>query len=147
MAGFLFAFAIVVMPGIGRLNDREFLRAFQVMDGVIQRNQPVFMLVWIGSVLSLLSSVVIGIGHLDGAGRLLIILAALVYFLCVQLPTITINIPLNNELQTLDINRMNETAQKNARKKFESRWNLWNSVRTVFAGLSSVLLIILLFRL
>ena len=39
VAGFLFAFAIVIMPGIGSLNDREFLRAFQVMDRVIQNNQ------------------------------------------------------------------------------------------------------------
>ena len=29
VAGFLFAFAIIVMPGIKTLNDREFIRAFQ----------------------------------------------------------------------------------------------------------------------
>ena len=40
VAGFLFAFATVVMPGIKTLNDREFIRAFQVIDGVIQNNQP-----------------------------------------------------------------------------------------------------------
>ncbi len=50
VAGFLFAFALVAMPGIRSLNDREFIRAFQVMDRVIQDNQPVFMLVWVGSV-------------------------------------------------------------------------------------------------
>ena len=57
VAGFLFAFAVVVMPGIGSLNDRDFLRAFQVMDHVIQNNQPIFMLVWVGSVVSLVTSV------------------------------------------------------------------------------------------
>ncbi len=36
VAGFLLAFAIVAMPGIGSLSDREFIRAFQVMDRVIQ---------------------------------------------------------------------------------------------------------------
>ena len=40
VAGFLFAFAVVVMPGIRHLGDREFLLAFQEMDGVIQRGQP-----------------------------------------------------------------------------------------------------------
>ena len=39
VAGFLFAFAVIVMPGIGRLPDREFVRAFQEMDGIIQRGQ------------------------------------------------------------------------------------------------------------
>lgn len=147
VAGFLFAFAVVSMPGIGSLNDREFLRAFQVMDRVIQNNQPIFMLVWVGSVVSLVTSVVLGIGQLDGVGRLLIIFAALAYLLCVQLPTITINIPLNNKLQTLDVNAMDETGRNTARRNFESRWNLWNSIRAAFASLASALLIILLFRL
>ncbi len=147
VAGLLFAFAIVAMPGIRNLNDREFIRAFQVMDRVIQNNQPIFMLVWLGSVLALLASAVLGFGQLDGAGRLLIIFAALAYLLGVQLLTVTINVPLNNQLQTLDVDAMNETTQKEARKDFEPRWNRWNSIRAAFASLASALLIILLFRL
>ena len=147
VAGFLLAFALVVMPGIRSLNDREFIRAFQVMDRIIQNYQPIFMLVWVGSVVALVTSAVLGIGQLDGAGRLLIIFAALAYLLGVQLPTVTINIPLNNKLQTLDVNAMNETTQKAARKDFEPRWNRWNSIRAAFASLASALLIILLFRL
>ena len=147
VAGFCFAWALVVMPGIRSLNDREFIRAFQVMDRVIQNYQPIFMLVWVGSVVALVTSAVLGIGRLDGAGRLLIIFAVLAYLLGVQLPTFTINVPLNNKLQTLDVDAMNETTQKAARKDFEPRWNLWNSIRTAVASLASALLIILLFRL
>ena len=147
VAGFVFAFAVVVMPGIRSLNDREFIRAFQVMDRVIQNNHPIFVVVWIGSVVALVISAVLGVGQLDGTGRLLIIFAALAYLLGVQLPTFTINIPLNNKLQTLDVDAMNETTQKAARMDFEPRWILWNSIRTAFASLASVLLIILLFRL
>ncbi len=145
VAGLLFAFAIVVMPGIRRLNDREFIRAFQMMDRVIQNNQPIFMLVWLGSVVALVTSVVLGIGPLDGAGLLLMVFAALAYLLGVQLPTVTINIPLNNKLQTLDVDDMNETTQNAARKDFEPRWNRWNSIRAAFASLVSALLIIQLF--
>ena len=147
VAGFLFAFAVVAMPGIRNLNDREFIRAFQAMDRVIQDNQPLFMMVWVGSVVVLITSAVLGIGQLDGVGRLLILFAALAYFLGVQLPTITINIPLNNKLQTLDVNAMNEAAQKEAREDFEPRWNRWNSIRAALSSLASALLIILLFRL
>lgn len=147
VAGFVFAFAVVVMPGIGSLGDGEFLQAFQVMDRVIQNNQPMFLLVWMGSVVALLASAVLGWGHLDGTGRLLMIVAVLVYLLGVQLPTVTINIPLNNTVQTLEIDGMNQTAQEAARQGFELRWNYWNSVRTVLASLVSVLLIILLLRL
>jgi uncharacterized membrane protein len=147
VAGFLFAFALVVMPGIRGLNDREFIQAFKVIDGVIQNNQPIFVLVWIGSVLALVTAAVLGIGQLDGVGRLLIISAALAYILGVELPTVAINIPLNNKLQTLDVDNINETAQKMARNSFEPRWNRWNSIRTIFASIVSVLLIILLFKL
>ena len=147
VAGFLFAFALVVMPGIRSLNDREFIRAFQVMDRIIQNNQPVFMLVWVGSVVALVTSAVLGFGQLDGAGRLLMIFAALAYLFGVQLSTFTINVPLNNKLQTLDVDAMNETTQNTARKDFEPCWNRWNSFRTVFASLASALLMVLLFRL
>jgi hypothetical protein len=47
-------FAFVVMPGIANLDtDKEFLRAFQVI-GVIQANQPIFILVWMGSIVSMI---------------------------------------------------------------------------------------------
>ena len=39
VAGLLFVFAVVVMPGIGSLNDREFIRAFQVMEGESSRSR------------------------------------------------------------------------------------------------------------
>jgi len=145
VAGFLFAFSIVVMPGIRSLNDREFIRAFQVIDRVIQNNQPLFVLVWIGSVVALMASAVLGIAQSDGAG--LLVFAALAYLLGVQLPTFTINVPLNNKLQALDVDASNETGQAAARREFEPRWNRWNTIRTAIASLASILLIILLFRL
>lgn len=147
VAGFLFAFALVVMPGIKNLRDGEFLRAFRVMDRVIQNNHPVFLLVWVGSVVALLAAAALGLGQLEGTGRLLLIVAALAYLLGVQLPTVTINLPLNNKLQSLDVDGMNEKAQETARLDFEARWNRWNSIRTGFASLGSVLLILLLLRL
>ena len=52
VAGFVFTYAIVVMPGFGKLNNREFIQAFQATDGIIQNNQPLFMFVWVGSIAS-----------------------------------------------------------------------------------------------
>ena len=147
VAGFLFAFAVVVMPGIRSLTDREFIRAFQEMDRVIQNNQPLFMLVWIGSVVALIIASVLGIGQLGGIDRSLLTFAALSYLLGVQWPTVTVNVPLNNKLQTLDADALDERAQKKARQDFEPRWNRWNSIRTSFSGLVSALLIVLLIRL
>ncbi len=146
VAGFLFAFAVVIMPGIRSLDDGGFIRAFQVIDRVIQNNQPLFMLVWVGSVLSLIAAAVVGVWTLGGADRLLLIGAALVYLLCVQLPTAAINIPLNNQLQTLDPGTMSDTTRRRARHEFEPRWNRWNDIRAASASLTTILLLILLFR-
>jgi uncharacterized membrane protein len=147
VAGLVFAFAVVVMPGIATLGDGAFLRAFQVMDRVIQRNQPLFLLVWIGSAIALLASAALGFGQLGGTGRLLMVAAVLLYLLGVQLPTVTINIPLNNTVQALEIDAMDETALAAARHAFEPRWNTWNSIRTVLAMVAAVLLLVLLLRL
>lgn len=144
VAGFLFAFAVVVMPGIQRLGDRDFIRAFQVIDGVIQRNQPLFLLVWVGSVLSLVIAGILGLVQRDGAERVLIIVAALAYLLGVQLPTIRINVPLNNALQALNVEAMSEADLLAARARFERPWNRWNAIRTMIASLVSGALMTLL---
>ena len=146
-AGIVLAFASVAMPGIRHLNDHDFLQAFKAMDRVIQNNQPVFMLVWVGSVLVLLASAGLGLRQLDGADRILIILATAIYLLGVQLPTATINVPLNNRLQAQDLEILSESSLSEARADFEPRWVRWNLIRTFFAVLTSVLLIVLVLRL
>lgn len=147
VAGFLLAFAVVAMPGLKSLSDREFIRAFQAIDRVIQNNQPVFLLVWVGSVFALVAATLLGINHLDRAGRVLVIIATLAYVLGVQLPTLAVNIPLNNHLQTLDVDAIDENERHRAREDFEPRWNRWNAVRTMVASLVSALLLVVLLRL
>ena len=146
VAGFLFAFAAVVMPGLRHLDDREFIRAFQVTDRVIQNNQPVFILVWLGSVLAVAAAALLSGWALGGADRALAIVAAVFYLLGVQLPTVTINLPLNSQLQKLDPGTMSEATRMRARNEFEPRWNRWNMIRTACASLVSVLWLLLLVR-
>lgn len=144
VAGFLFAFAVVTMPGIGRLDDRGFLLGFQTIDGVIQRNQPLFLLVWAGSVVALLAAVVLGFFFPAGVARFLIAGATVAYLLGVQAPTMVINVPLNNRLQALDVAALDDAEAKAARMAFEVRWNRSNVARTVAASLVAVLLLLAL---
>lgn len=140
-AGFVFAFASVVMPGIKNLGDRGFIRAFQVIDGVIQRGQPIFGLVWMGSAVALLVAAVLGFWRLDGIERALLVIATLIYLFGVQAPTFAINVPLNNKLQELNVDAIDDVAIRAARTGFEGRWVLWNSVRTVLATCTCALLL------
>jgi uncharacterized membrane protein len=146
VAGFLLAFAVVVMPGIRNLGDREYLRAFREIDGVIQRGHPLFGLVWLGSVVALAIGLGLGLGQVVGFDRMLLVLATLIYLLGVQLPTFMVNVPLNNELQAMDVDVANESACRSARQRFEPRWNQWNTIRTALAALTSALLILFLIR-
>ncbi|KAA0131514.1 DUF1772 domain-containing protein [Gimesia chilikensis] len=144
VAGFLFAFAVVVMPGISSLSDQDFICAFRVMDRVIQNNQPLFMLVWIGSMITLIIFTVLGISELPRAQQVILAIATSLYLLAVQLPTLTKNIPLNNKLQSLSVEEMGAEEFSAARDEFENRWKYWNAIRTVSAIVTSLMLIILL---
>ena len=144
VAGFLFSFGLIVMPGIGKLNNREFIRSFQEIDGIIQNNQPVFVFVWLGSILLLLATTALGIRQFQGLDTLLLIAATVLYLFGVQLPTFTINVPLNNQLQAVKANELDQSQLKAARLVFEDRWNRWNTIRTLIACLTAILLMILL---
>jgi uncharacterized membrane protein len=146
VAGLLFAFAVVVMPGIATLDDAGFLRVFQVIDRVIQNSQPLFVLVWVGSVLAVIAASVMGVWTVAGIDRVLLVAAAVVYLVGVQAPTMSINIPLNNQIQRLDVATLTDARRQEARETFERRWNRWNVIRTVVAVLVAIVLMMVLLR-
>ena len=144
VTGFIFTYAVVVMPGLSKLNDKEFIRAFQVTDGIIQNNQPLFMLIWVGSIIAILSSIIIAIVFVGISETWLIVLVGVVYLLGVQGITISIHIPLNNHLQQVNIDELNAERLSEERIKFESKWNNFNIIRTIIAFSVSVILLLIL---
>ena len=146
VAGLLFGFAVVVMPGIAKLTDKEYLLAFKHMDGIIQNNQPLFILVWAGSIISVIVTLVLGVMNLNGTQIYLLSAASFLYLLGVQLPTFRFNIPLNNSLQSLDIKALKETESTLFRSDFEAPWNRWNRFRTVNAIIAVSMFLLVLLR-
>ena len=144
VSGFIFTYAIVVMPGLSNLNDKEFIRAFQVTDAVIQNNQPIFMFTWIGSIVSLLGTILTSVVGFGLSETWLVVLFSVVYLLGVHGITIAIHIPLNNNIQKVKIEKLNDKFLANERLKFETRWNFFNYIRTSIAISVSVLMLILL---
>ena len=146
VGGFIFTYSIVVMPGLSNLNDKDFLKAFQVTDAVIQNNQPLFMFTWIGSIVAILTTIVasfITVGLLESW---LIILVGAAYLLGVQGITVAIHIPLNNHIQKLNIDELNDKTLAYERKNFEAKWNFFNKIRT-FVGISTSSLLLLVLSL
>ena len=143
VTGFILTYAIVVMPGLSKLDDKEFIKAFQVTDGIIQNNQPIFILIWVGSIISVLITIIISIFTLGLLEGWKIIFVSLVYLIGVQAITIIIHLPLNRRIQNIDINSTNLQSLNEERKNFETKWNYFNNIRTVIAFL--VTLFFLLF--
>lgn len=147
--GIVLVFTVVVMPGIANLpSDVEMLQAFQVMDAVIQNNQPIFVLCWVGSVLTLvlmtglgMATDVLGGNKLDRA----LLVIACSCMIAGQIATFFGNIPLNNHLQTLDFDYLQgePDVAKAERERFEGPWNRYNVIRTVLFGITSLILLYL----
>ena len=143
VTGFILTYAIVIMPGLSNLDDKEFIKAFQVTDRIIQNNQPIFILIWIGSIVSVLSTIITSILCLGILDAWLIIFVGFVYLLVVQGITILIHLPLNKNIQNIDINSYNFQTLSKERKTFETKWNYFNNIRTV-VGFFVVLIFLLI---
>ena len=121
VGGFIFTYAIVVMPGLSTLNDKDFLRAFQVTDAVIQNNQPLFMFTWLGSIVAMLTTILVSLVSVGLPETWLILIIGVAYLLGVQGITVAIHIPLNNHIQKVKIEELNDETLANERLKFETR--------------------------
>uniref|UniRef100_A0A7R9VN97 DUF1772 domain-containing protein n=1 Tax=Pseudictyota dubia TaxID=2749911 RepID=A0A7R9VN97_9STRA len=152
--GEMLVFQTVVMPGIAKLDDGEFLRAFQAIDGVIQANEPVFVSTWIGSVLFIVVAAICGVvwsplvGNADGVleeswQAIGLLVAALAWLVC-QWSTLRFNIPRNNRVKALNIAGMKSGEKVVERTYFEATWNKWHLFRTVLFGMVALYLLVLL---
>ena len=131
VTGFVFTYAVIVMPGLAKLADKEFIRAFQVTDGVIQNNQPIFMIVWVGSVISVISTLIVSLMGPYSVETVLVIIAGFVYLLGVQGLTALVHLPLNRRIQTVNVGERDASALREERLLFETRWIRFNWIRTL----------------
>ena len=146
VGGFIFTYSIIIMPGLSNLNNKDFLRAFQVTDAVIQNNQPLFMFTWIGSIVAILTTIVASLLTVGLSESWIIILVGAAYLVGVQGITVAIHIPLNNHIQKLNIEELNDKTLADERLKFEKKWNFFNKIRT-FVGISASSLLLLVLSL
>jgi uncharacterized membrane protein len=79
--------------------------------------------------------------------HLVVLVAAALYLFGVQLPTARVHLPLNNEIQSVEVGSIGEAEQRQARERFEARWNRSNRMRTAVAVVTMVVLLVVLVRL
>ena len=133
VTGFAFTYAVIVMPGLAKLSDKEFIRAFQVTDAVIQNNQPIFMIVWIGSMISVIGTMSTAFITPYSIQTALVIIASFLYLAGVQGLTVFVHLPLNKRIQGVNGADMDASVLREQRMLFEARWTRFNRIRTLIA--------------
>ena len=137
VTGFIFTYAIIVMPGLANLGDKEFITAFQATDGIIQDRQPVFMLVWLGSIISVFGPMLTALLADAGDLKWLAIFTGAAYLAGVQGLTIFVLLPLNKRIQDVETDGMDAESLNEQRLLFEARWTHFNKIRTVIGFVAS----------
>jgi uncharacterized membrane protein len=136
ITGAFYLYAVAIMPGLGRTDDRTFVGAFQAVDRAIIN--PLFMLNFVGA---LAFTGLAALVHLT-EDALWLILVAFVLYLVVFVSTIRINVPLNDAIKAAgDPDEIEDLA--GVRERFnEARWIRWNTIRTVLSLLAFGLLVV-----
>ncbi len=136
MAGAFFAFSVSVMLGLDAIEPGRAVAAMRSMNEKIQN--PVFLLAFVGAPIAAgtTGGLLLALGH-RGAG-VAFLLAAGVYVLGAFLPTVIVNVPMND---TLAAAGTPDDAEHAARlwADYSPRWTAWNTARGVFGTLSLLL--------
>ena len=125
MGGVFFAYAVSVMPGLARTDDRTFVAAFQSIDRAVIN--PVFLLACLGALVLSAAAAVLLIGERPA---LRWALASFALYAAVVVITGRVRLPRNNALESAgEADRIDATA---ARERFgEAAWTRWNTVRVL----------------
>ena len=136
-AGLCFTWTNAITPGIGRLDDFNYLMPFQQMNRTIIN--PMFVIVFFGpSILGIINLMI----HRNASSTIIwgMIIAIGIYFLGVVLVTVFGNVPLNNMLDATDLSSASPEDLKALRNTFEAKWNRLHLFRTFSASASFLLL-------
>jgi uncharacterized membrane protein len=135
--GVMYCYQTAVMPGIGRLSDREFITAFQAMDREIVN--PIFIgPVFLGGGALLVAAT---IAHRDEPRRFRRLVAASATYLAgVVGVTMAGNVPKNDKLAEFRVAASTVQQAAAAREAFEGSWNRLHLVRTLASVASLALL-------
>ena len=136
MAGIYFAFSTFIMISFARIEQAHGIAAMNSINSNILGS--LFMPLFFGT--SLVSAVlaVLALMRWGEPGAIMMFAGGLIYIVGMFVCTAALNVPLNNELATVDPAQM-EAAPVWAR--YLTDWTFWNHVRTIASTIASALFI------
>ncbi|MEQ8910182.1 MAG: DUF1772 domain-containing protein [Vicingaceae bacterium] len=140
-AGLFYAWSVSVIPGTQKIDDLSYLTSMQSINREILN--PAFFLVFFGSLISLFGSTYFTYSQ-SVKGFWLLLFASLTYLIGTIGVTGMGNVPLNNELEAIDIAKLSTKEITEFREHYELRWNKFHTYRMLFSVLSFILTLLAL---
>lgn len=137
VAGIFYAFSSFVMPALGRVPDEQGRGAMNAINVAVYT--PSFMTLFIGTALLSAVLAVWSLFSIENLPSQLVLGGSLLYVLGCFGVTIAFNVPLNRRLAEADAGSGDALW-----RRFLHEWTIWNTVRTIAAGLGSALFILAL---
>jgi uncharacterized membrane protein len=135
IAGFFYAYSSTVMRGFDAIEPHQAIAAMQGINANVRN--AVFAPAFFGTPLAAVVTGVIFLVLRWKSSAILMFLAAAAYILGAFLPTLLINVPMNEELALVGLPREAESAAL-IWSSYSTRWTWWNSLRAVFSTTSLI---------
>ncbi|MCH2195822.1 DUF1772 domain-containing protein [Kordia sp.] len=139
--GFFFAWSVSVIVGTKKVTDLTYLETMQNINREILN--PVFFIVFFGSLVTLFLTTYLQLNHKTVFW--FVLASTIIYLIGTFGVTAFGNVPLNNELDALNIHGFNLTELNKFRTYFEGTWNQYHIIRTIASIISFTLLLIATF--
>ncbi len=139
--GFFFAWSVSVILGTKKVGHLTYLETMQNINREILN--PVFFIVFFGSLIALVISTYLQFNN--KTVFVLVLVSTIIYLIGTFGVTAFGNVPLNNELEALNITKLNLMELKDFRTYYESAWNHFHGIRTISSMVSFILLLISIF--
>ena len=141
-AGLFYAWSVSVIPGTQKVSDLSYLETMQSINRAILN--PLFFIVFFGSIVAL------GVAasyqfQTDKLAFGLLLASSLLYLLGTIAVTGMGNVPLNNELEAMDLSALDLERMKSFRDYYETKWNRFHTIRTLCALASFLISLITVF--
>ena len=128
--GFFYAWVCSTMWGLDAADPDVAIFAMQAMNASVRN--PVFALGFFGTPVVLAAAALTAWRAGERSGALLFASAGVLYVLGAMVPTVTINVPLNEALAALETPL--GAAAREAWQAYSGPWQFWNAVRAIAAG-------------
>ncbi|GEP49324.1 DUF1772 domain-containing protein [Microbacterium saccharophilum] len=126
LAGLFFVFSVAIGPGLRRVDDGTYVRAFRAINTAILNGK--FLTVFFVAPIAAVACAVLHLSR-GGSASLPSVVAGAVCSALTFGVTAAGNVPLNQELDRAPIDT--EHQRRTARGRFETRWNRRNLTRTL----------------